>query len=161
MSDRLDRIERIVESNARTVSALTDRMATLLTAIDESNERFKVLRAEAQRDREEFRQSWNDAVAQMEKDRAEARKAREAIDKRAEADRAEAKAAREAMKAQAQADRATDKERFEAAQAASDEKFAANQEIIQRLLLEILELNKDGRRMGDRVARLEQRPEAS
>ena len=64
---------------AREQAARVDR---LIEKMDESNKRFETLRLEAQADREEFRQSWNDAVTQMASDRAEYRE-------QAEADRTE------------------------------------------------------------------------
>jgi len=60
---------------AREQAARVDR---LIEKMDDSNRRFETLRLEAQADREEFRQSWNDAVTQMASDRAEYREQSEA-----------------------------------------------------------------------------------
>ncbi len=96
-----DELKALCESNARSIAALsneareerrqrstnTDEIDTLLGAIatTEANvqkltakagytdELFEVLRAEANADRQETRQMWNDAVTQANTDRAEAK----------------------------------------------------------------------------------------
>ena len=141
MSERLDRIETLLEASAqrqesidsqisrnaediaslRAAGTQTDARINRLTDRAESNERrFETLLSEAQADRAETRQLWNDAVTQMEADRAEAR-------------------------AQAEADRADNRQRF-----------SAQMEVIQRLLVELVEMNRDNRRLRDRVDDLEQ-----
>ena len=141
MSERLDRIETLLEASAqrqesidsqisrnaediaslRAAGTQTDARINRLTDRAESNERrFETILFEAQADRAETRQLWNDAVTQMEADRAEAR-------------------------AQAEADRADNRQRF-----------SAQMEVIQRLLVELVEMNRDNRRLRDRVDDLEQ-----
>lgn len=124
MSD--EELKELVGKNAAGIEDLLGVVATneatraeLLAKWDESNTRFEALRLEGQRNREEFRQSWNDAIAQMEKDRAQARE-------RADADRAE-----------------------------NAKRFDAQQEVIQRLLVELVDMNRENRRLRDRVDRLE------
>jgi len=89
MTERLDRIEASIESTRSDIDdllgaiAITDRQVRDLRGESaDAQQRFETLRLEAQADREEFRQSWNDAVTQMASDRAEYRK-------QAEADRTE------------------------------------------------------------------------
>ncbi|MEL6605725.1 MAG: hypothetical protein AAFP20_21150, partial [Cyanobacteria bacterium J06614_10] len=123
MSERLDRIEAILERTAQRQEKQAEDIDTLLGVVA-TNERkvrdltdkskyneqlFEVLRAEAQADRDETRRLFNDAVSQMETDR-------EALRAEAQADRDETRrlfddavkqmeAAREALQAEAQADR--------------------------------------------------------
>ncbi|MGB3788901.1 MAG: hypothetical protein WA949_12890 [Phormidesmis sp.] len=94
MTDLLDRInatlDRVAiqqERNTRDIDTLLGAISTsevaareqaarvdrLIANSEETNKRFETLRLEAQADREEFRQSWNDAVTQIERDRIEAR----------------------------------------------------------------------------------------
>lgn len=148
MTERLDRIAALLEQSAqqhaeargdiqgllestsenkeacrelRTAGEQTDARINRLTDRAESNERlFQTLLSEAQADRQETRQLWNDAVTQMNTDRAEA-------------------------KAQADADRAENRQ-----------SFSAQMEVIQRLLVELVEMNRDNRRLRDRVDNLEQ-----
>ena len=144
MTERLDRIETQQEKNTNdigdlvslsrgileAVDTLAKKADTLVKKIDDSNERFETLRLEAQADREEFRRSWNDAVTQMARDRVEARE-------RAAIDRTRAQEG-------ADADRADNAKRFD-----------AQQEVIQRLLVELVEMNRDNRRLRDRLDGLE------
>lgn len=88
MTERLDRIEATLERTAQQQERNASDIETLLGAvstydleaqklhadvaalvrkIDESNQRFETLRLEAQRDREEYRELFNDAIAQMDK----------------------------------------------------------------------------------------------
>ncbi|MEL6469371.1 MAG: hypothetical protein AAFQ74_06550 [Cyanobacteria bacterium J06623_4] len=129
MSERLDRIEAILERTAQRqekqaedidtllgVVATNERKVRELTDKSKYNEQlFEVLRAEAQADRDETRRFFNDAVSQMEADRQ-----------------------------QVEADRAESKRRFD-----------AQQEVIQRLLIELMEMNRDDRRLSARLDRLE------
>lgn len=85
MTERLDRIEAAIERTSGNVDdllgaiAITDRQVQDLRGESaDAQQRFETLRLEAQADREEFRQSWNDAVTQMASDRAEYRKQAEA-----------------------------------------------------------------------------------
>ena len=130
MTERLDRIEALLERTAEQQARHGDEIDTLLGAIatteadvqrttasvnklvakiDESNQRFETLRDEARADRLETRALWNDAVAQMQINREE-----------------------------------------------SSRRFDAQQEIIQRLLTELVEMNRDNRRLRDRFDNLEQ-----
>ena len=84
MTERLDRIEASLDRSEQRATKRGEDIDTLLGAIattdrqvrdlrDESadaQQRFEVLRAEAQNDRQETRQLWNDTVTQMETDRA-------------------------------------------------------------------------------------------
>ncbi|MEL6159614.1 MAG: hypothetical protein AAFR18_10375 [Cyanobacteria bacterium J06627_32] len=122
MSERLDRIEAILERVAQQQEKQSEEIDTLLGVVA-ANERevreltdkskyneqlFEIIRAEAQADRDETRRLFNDAVSQMEANRAEDRK-----------------------------------------------RFDAQQEVIQRLLVELVEMNRDNRRLSDRVGRIE------
>lgn len=130
MTERLDRIEALLERTAEQQARHVDEIDTLLGAIaqtdrqvrdtgnrvdalvvkiDESNQRFETLRNEARADRLETRALWNDAVVQMQNDREE-----------------------------------------------SSRRFDAQQEVIQRLLIELVEMNRDNRRLRDRFDNLEQ-----
>ena len=125
MTERLDRIEASLERSEQRAVKRDEDIDTLLGAIAttdrqvrdlrgesaDAQQRFEVLRAEAQNDRQETRQLFNDAVAQIEIDRRK-----------------------------------------------SDERFAealsridAGQENIQRLLVELLNTNRDVSRLRDRV----------
>lgn len=147
MTDRLDRIEALLEHSEQRAAKRDEDIDTLLGAIatteasvqktDASVRRLTVkvegneliadtLRAEARADRLETRQLWNDAVDQMQSDRSEAQK-----------DRAE-------FRAQADADRAENAKRFD-----------AMQETIQRLLLAVVDLGRDNNRLRDRLDGLE------
>ena len=129
MTERLDRIEAILETSARQQAKQGEDIDTLLGAIAttealvnrvtvkaEGNELIcDTLRAEARADRLETRQLWNDAVTQMETDRTKTQK-------RAETDRTE-----------------------------NSRRFDAQQEVIQRLLIELVEMNRDNRRLRDHL----------
>ncbi len=136
MTERLDRIEALLEGTGENLKQTTAKQAkntedidTLLGAIALSEARieklvgkaedtdtlFNTLRAEAQADRQETRRLWNDAVTQMNYDRAEAK-----------------------------ADRDEHARRFD-----------AQQETIQRLLLAVVDLSRDNNRMRDRLDGLE------
>lgn len=85
MTERLNRIEQAVERTASNVDDLlgaiarTDRQVRdLRRESADAKQRFEVLRPEAQNDREETRQLWNDAVVQMERNCTEARERFEA-----------------------------------------------------------------------------------
>jgi uncharacterized coiled-coil protein SlyX len=154
MTERLDRIEAILERTATQQERHTDEIDTLLGAVSttevavdklvaemakttaemaktnaavaESNQRFDVLRDEAIADRRENRELWNDAMTQADADRA---KADEKFDR-----------------AIAQAD--TDRAR-------ADERHAAQMEVIQTLLLELTKSNGNINTLRDRVDGLE------
>jgi hypothetical protein len=148
MTDRLDRIEAILQTTAEKQARRTDEIDTLLGAVStnevavkeliaemaktnaavaESNQRFDVLRDEAIADRRENRELWNDAMTQTDADRAEYR---EKFDR-----------------AMAQSD--TDRTR-------TDERHAAQMEVIQTLLLELTKSNGNINTLRDRVDTLEQ-----
>ena len=95
MTERLDRIEALLESagqkldrtaanqekNTEEIDVLLGAIATsearvdrLITRANATDQRFEVLRAEAVTDRQEFRQTFNDAIEQMRIDREETRK---------------------------------------------------------------------------------------
>ena len=154
MTERLDRIEVILKGTAQQQAKNTAEIETLLGAIStneiairalttniaritdnvervtatvEGNELLiDTVRAEARADRQETRQLWNDAVTQMKQDRAEAKAEREANAKR-----------------------------FDAQIVGNRQRFDAQQEVIQRLLVELVEMNRDNRRLRDRVDGLE------
>ncbi|MEL6856330.1 MAG: hypothetical protein AAFO83_14655, partial [Cyanobacteria bacterium J06607_13] len=48
-----------------------------------------------------------------------------------------------------------DRQQVEADRAESKRRFDAQQEVIQRLLIELMEMNRDNRRLSDRLDRLE------
>ena len=87
MTDRLDRIEASLERSEQRAEKRDEDIDTLLGVIatteanvqnltakaTDTDQLFETLRAEAQADRQETRQLWNDAVTQMEADRAESR----------------------------------------------------------------------------------------
>jgi chromosome segregation ATPase len=147
MTERLDRIEAILERTATQQERHADEIDTLLGAVSttgvavnnlvaemaktnaavaESHQRFDVLRDEAIADRRENRELWNDAMTQVERDRAEYR---EKFDR-----------------AMAQSD--TDWAR-------ADERHAAQMEVIQTLLLELTKSNGNINTLRDRVDNLE------
>ncbi|MGB7085275.1 MAG: hypothetical protein WBD47_06955 [Phormidesmis sp.] len=86
MSERLDRIEAILEATAEQQQRNTEDIDNLLGAIavtevtvqqltaraEENDRRFETLRAEGIADRQETRHLFNDAVNQMNIDRARA-----------------------------------------------------------------------------------------
>jgi len=95
MTERLDRIEALLESagqkldrtaanqekNTEEIDVLLGviaiseaRVDRLITRANATDQRFEVLRAEAVTDRQEFRQTFNDAIEQMRIDREETRK---------------------------------------------------------------------------------------
>ena len=180
MSERLDRIEAILEDVARKQAenaekirqnaeetdvllgaiAITDRkVQDLLAESADAKQRFEVLRSEAQNDREETRRLWNDAVAQMERDRTEARAQAEA--NREETRRlwndavAQMERDRVEARAQAEASRAEARAQADADRAENARRFDAMQETIQRLLVAVVDLGRDNSRLRDRVDRLE------
>jgi DNA repair exonuclease SbcCD ATPase subunit len=142
---RLDHIESVLAITAVQQAQNTEGIDTLLgavstteiemqrvfTEIAESNKRFENLRNEAIADRQEFR-------TQAEADRAEFRQQGEAFREALEADRL---SFREAL--------ASDRAEWQTS-------FNAQQEIIQRLLLEIRSTNGEVNQLGDRVDSLEQ-----
>ncbi|MEL6260250.1 MAG: hypothetical protein AAFS06_06875 [Cyanobacteria bacterium J06631_12] len=151
MSERLDRIEAILERVAQQQEKQSEEIDTLLGVVA-ANERevreltdkskyneqlFEIIRAEAQADRDETRRLFNDAVSQMEANRAEIRA-------EAQADRDETRRLFNDAVSQMEANRAEDRKRFD-----------AQQEVIQRLLVELVEMNRDNRRLSDRVGRIE------
>ena len=137
MTDRLNRVEGLLEKTAERLDQTADQQAKntegidtllgvvakneaditkLVVKIDESNDRFEVLRSEAANDRQETRQLFNDAIAQMEINQKEGNR------------------------------------RFDEVLNRID----AQQEVIQRLLVELLNTNRDTSRLRDRVDGLEQ-----
>jgi chromosome segregation ATPase len=128
MTERLDRIEAILERHTDEIDTLLGavstteiainnlvaEMAKTNTAIAESNQRFDVLRAEAIADRQETAQKFNDAIAQMGTDREEHRTS--------------------FNRAIAQMD--TDRQR-------SDERYQTQLEVIQSLLMALGRTNRD------------------
>lgn len=148
MTDQLARIEALLESTGQTLARTaaqqeknTEDIDTLLGAIatteanvqklttkaTDTDQLFETLRAEARADRQETRQMWNDAVIQMEQDR-------------------------EAARASTEADRQKSDTRFNEALNRID----AQQEVIQRLMIELINTNRDATKLRDRVDNLEQ-----
>ena len=136
MTDRLDRIEALLESSQQTLNRTTEkqeknteeidillgaiatseaRVDKLVARSEAADQRFEVLRAEAATDRQEFRQNFNDAIEQMRVDREEARK-------QADADRQKA-----------------------------NERHSAQMEVIQTLLLELTKTNGNVTKLRDRM----------
>jgi rubrerythrin len=130
MTERLDRIEAILERTAEKQERHADEIDTLLGAVSttevavnnlvaelaETNQRFENLRQDAIADRQETAQKFNDAIAQMNTDREENRKSFD--------------------------DTLT--------------RIDAQQEVIQRLIMELLNTNRDATKLRDRVDNLEQ-----
>jgi rubrerythrin len=169
MTERLDRIEAILqrtaeqqERNTATLKGVTDQqerhaeeidtllgavstnevaardliaeMAKTNAAVTESNQRFENLRQDAIADRQETAQKFNDAVAQMNTDRAEnAKRFDDTV-------------------TQMDTDRAENAKRFDD----TLNRIDAGQEVIQRLLMELLNTNRDATKLRDRVDNLEQ-----
>ena len=85
MTDRLDRIESLLERSEQRATKRDEDIDTLLGAIAATDQqvqalrgesadaaqRFKVLRAEAQNDRDEYRALFNDAIAQMQQQQSD------------------------------------------------------------------------------------------
>lgn len=142
MTDRLDRIEQLLErtgerqaKTAEDIDTLLGAVATneasvqkLVTKMDESNERFSVLRLEAQSDREETRRLFNDAVTQMEADRSESR---ERFDN---------------MLREIQEDRRK-----------TNERYSAQMEVVQTLLIELTKSNGNINAVNNNVNNLRDR----
>ena len=154
MTGRLDRIEAILENTATQQAKNIDEIDTLIGAaatnesaiqtfttnvdrvtanvqklvskVDESDERFNVLRLEAAEDRQETRRLFNDAITQMTVDRTEYRQTFDAAIARMDADREEGR-----------------------------RRFDAQQENIQRLFVEPINVSRDNSRLRDRVDNLE------
>lgn len=133
MTERLDRIEQLLErtgerqarttedidtllgavaSNEASIQKLSGDVKLLVTKMDEGNERFNVLRLEAQNDREETRRLFNDAVTQMEIDRTESRERFDNMLREIQEDRRKA-----------------------------DERYSAQMEVVQTLLIELTKSN--------------------
>lgn len=155
MTERLDRIEALLERTGERQAQTSEDIETLLGAvstnelavretiasvnrlvlkIDESNERFAVLRLEAQSDRAETRRLFNDAVAQMEADRVEYRQNFSAV-----------------------------LTEIQEARSKADERHTAQMEVIQTLLIELTKsngninaVNSNVNNLRDRVDNLEQ-----
>ena len=66
-----------------------------------------------------------------------------------------------ADRAQAESDRTEARERAETDRAENTKRFDAQQEVIQRLLIELVEMNRDNRRLRDRVDRIQGMEQAS
>jgi hypothetical protein len=132
MTERLDRIEAQQEQNTANIADLITLSSNVLRAvdglvsrIDESNQRFDVLRAEAIADRQETAQKFNDAIADS--------------NQRFDVLRAEGIADREEHRtsfnnAITQMD--TDRQR-------SDERYQTQLEVIQSLLMALGRTNRD------------------
>jgi rubrerythrin len=162
MTERLDRIEAILERTATQQERHAEEIDTLLgavssnevaarnliaemakttaemaetnAAVTESNQRFENLRQDAIADRQETARKFNDAVAQMNTDRAEnAKRFDDAV-------------------TQMDTDRAENAKRFDD----TLNRIDAGQEVIQRLLMELLNTNRDATKLRDRVDNLEQ-----
>ena len=144
MTERLDRIEAILERTARQQERSTNDIDTLLGAVGttevavrslqkttkETEQLFNTIRAEANQDRAETRQLWSDAVTQMETGRAKTdERFSKMIDRMDNSD-----------------------ERFNETLTRID----AQQEVIQRLLVELIQTNRDTSKLRDRVDNLEQ-----
>jgi hypothetical protein len=161
--ERLDHIESVLATTAVQQAQNTEGIDTLLgavstteiemqrvfTEIAESNKRFENLRNEGIADRQEFR-------TQAEADRAEFRQQGEASRAALEADRAEFRQQGEAFREALEADRLSFREALASDRAEWQTSFNAQQEIIQRLLLEIRSTNGEVKQLGDRVETLEQ-----
>ncbi|MGI8933415.1 MAG: hypothetical protein ACR2FS_05015 [Phormidesmis sp.] len=170
MTERLDRIEAILESSAQrqaATDATLDRVSeqqaqntegqaknkddieTLLGAVSTNLTSCRELRAagaasDARIDRLTERAASNErlfetVLSEARADRQETRQLWNDAVTQIAGDRAEARA-------QAEADRAETRQRFD-----------AQMEVIQRLLIELVEMNRDNRRLRDRVDGLEQR----
>ncbi|MEM9151498.1 MAG: hypothetical protein AAGB19_13735 [Cyanobacteria bacterium P01_F01_bin.3] len=123
---KVDATTANVERVAAKVDATVASVDRLVRTTEETEHLFATVRAEAQGDRAETRRLWNDAISQMQEDRAEAK-----------------------------AEREENAKRFDAQLAENRKNFEAQQEVIQRLLIELVEMNRDNRRLRDRVDRLE------
>ena len=144
MTERLDRIEAILERTAQQQERSSSDIDTLLGAVSttevavrslqkttqETEQLFNTIRAEASQDRAETRQLWNDAVTQMEAGRAKTdERFSKMIDRMNNSDK-----------------------RFNETLTRID----AQQEVIQRLLVELIQTNRDTSKLRDRVDNLEQ-----
>ncbi|MEM8503744.1 MAG: hypothetical protein AAF716_11400 [Cyanobacteria bacterium P01_D01_bin.1] len=201
----LDRVGERLDSIAVQQAKNTDDIDTLLGAVSsnevacrelrisivENQERFTVLREEAQADRAETRRLSDEAQA----DRAETRRLSDEATARAERDRAEFRAYFNTLREEAQADRAETRRLSDEAQAdraetrrlsdeataraerdraearahfdqlqreaaedrrRADERHAAQMEVIQTLLLELTETNRNVTDLRDRVDLIDQ-----
>lgn len=169
MSERLDRIEAILESSAQrqvAIDATLDRVSeqqtrnaagqaknkddieTLLGAVSANLTACRELRAAG---------AASDARIDRLTERAEVNDLRfEAVLAEARADRAETRQLWNDAVTQMERDRTEARAQAEASRAENGQRFDAQMEVIQRLLIELIEMNRDNRRLRDRMDDLDQ-----
>ena len=201
-SDRLDRIEAVLESITKRLDSTaaqqaknTEDIDTLLGAVStnevacrelrisvmENQDRFTVLREEARADRAETRRLFDDAITQMESNRAETRRLSDDAITQMESNRAETRRLSDDAITQMESNRAETRRLFDDAIAQiesnraearthfeqlqheaaedrrrADERYAAQMEVTQTLLLELTKTNRSVTDLRDRVDLVEQ-----
>lgn len=175
MTDRLDRVEAILLTVGERLDAVGERLdavavqqqrntdeidtllgavstneveaRNLLSAMAESNQRFDILRAEAIADRQKADRVQEEFSARFENLRQEAIADRQQVERDREEYRQRSEESNRRFEESNQ--------RFEEKQAEDNQRFAAQQEVIQRLLAELVATNRDVQRVSDRVQNLE------
>lgn len=154
MSERLDRIEALLEQSAQRQSTTDAQIAntrddieTLLGAASSNESACRELRAAG---------AQTDARINRLTDRAESNERRfETLLSEARADREETRRLWNDAVTQMEADRSAAKAQADADRSEAGQNFSAQMEVIQRLLVELVDMNRDNRRLRDRLDGLE------
>jgi len=148
VSIKLESVAAQQEKNTSDIDTLVGAAATfasdceaLSRKIDASNQRFDTLRAENIADRAEYRRQNEETNARIEAQRAEYQRLNAETNARIEAERAEYRRQNESVQT-----------RIDATLSRID----AQQEAMQRLLVELIQTNRDASQLRDRVDTLEQ-----
>ena len=166
VSTKLESVAAQQEKNTSDIDTLVGAAATfasdceaLSRKIDESNQRFDTLRAENIADRAEYRRQNEETNARIEAERAEYQRQNAETNARIEAERAEYQRLNAETNARIEAERAEYRRQNESVQTRIDatlSRIDAQQEIMQRLLVELIQTNRDASQLRDRVDTLEQ-----
>jgi predicted amino acid-binding ACT domain protein len=165
MTERLERIEQITESNARAIQANAEGISELKNTIsefwrrvDEHGLQIRLINQIGDDQAGELAillSSQADNDAQITALRQDAIADRLAFREQSEADRQAFRDALEADRQKAETDRQAFREALEADRAEWRAGFEAQQEVLQRLLLEIRSTNGEVKQLGERVSGLE------
>lgn len=148
MTERLDRIEAILSDTATQQAKTSADIETLLGACSTNLTACQELRAAG---------AASDARIDRLDERAESNERRfEIFLSEARADREETRRLWNDAVTQMEADRAAAKAQADADRSETRQNFSAQMEVIQRLLVELVEMNRDNRRLRDRLDDLEQ-----
>lgn len=147
MTERLDRIEAITESNARALTAYAERQEEFANRFDAFIQRMDQQGIQVTL----IRDVTDDQAGEL----SYAQERTEDNELRIDALRADAIADRQAFREALETERQRSDQRFETMQQESNQRFEAMQENIQRLLLEIRSTNGAVTDLGSRVNNLE------